>query len=105
MTRDSQALQFDYPPIKMVHFTGKARTAGVEEVERDGVKLRGFDVTRVMWPCLESIGWAQPIRTLRVRPCIPAQRCQSDAKAMPKRLPSLPSGGWCDSGWSASSVA
>jgi predicted transcriptional regulator of viral defense system len=40
MPRGSHPPRVDYPPVKMVQFTGDAYSAGIEEVERDGVRLR-----------------------------------------------------------------
>ena len=53
MPRGSHAPRFDYPPIKMVQFTGEAYTAGVEEVERDGVKLRVYSVAKTVADCFK----------------------------------------------------
>jgi predicted transcriptional regulator of viral defense system len=53
MPRGSHAPRFDYPPIKMVQFTGEAYTAGVEEVERDGVKLRVYGVAKTVADCFK----------------------------------------------------
>ena len=54
MPRGSHAPRFDYPPIKMVQFTGDAYTAGVEEVERDGVKLRVYGVAKTVADCFKQ---------------------------------------------------
>ena len=53
MPRGSHAPRFDYPPIKMVQFTGDAYTAGVEEVERDGAKLRVYGVAKTVADCFK----------------------------------------------------
>ena len=53
MPRGSHGPRFDYPPIKMVQFTGEAYTAGVEEVERDGVKLRVYGVAKTVADCFK----------------------------------------------------
>jgi hypothetical protein len=53
MPRGSHAPQFDYPPIKMLQFTGEAFTAGVEELERDGVKLRVYGVATTVADCFK----------------------------------------------------
>jgi len=53
MPRGSHAPRLDYPPIKMVQFTGEAYTAGVEEVERDGVKLRVYCVAKTVADCFK----------------------------------------------------
>jgi len=53
MPRGSHAPRIDYPPIKMVQFTGEAYTAGVEEVERDGVKLRVYSAAKTVADCFK----------------------------------------------------
>ena len=53
LPRGSHAPRIDYPPIKMVQFTGEAYTAGVEEVERDGVKLRVYGVAKTVADCFK----------------------------------------------------
>lgn len=53
MPRGSHAPRFDYPPIRMVQFTGDAFTAGVVEFERDGVKLRVYDVAKTVADCFK----------------------------------------------------
>ena len=51
MPRGSHTPRLDYPPIKMVQFTGEAYSAGVEEAERDGVKLRVYGVAKTVADC------------------------------------------------------
>lgn len=41
MPRGSHPPRVDYPPVKMVQFTGDTYSAGIEEVERDGVQAPG----------------------------------------------------------------
>ena len=53
MPRGSHVPRIDYPPIKMVQFTGEAYTAGIEEVERDGVKLRVYSVAKTVADCFK----------------------------------------------------
>ena len=53
MPRGSHTPRLDYPPIKMVQFTGEAYSAGVEEVERDGVKLRVYGVAKTVADCFK----------------------------------------------------
>ena len=53
MPRGSHTPRIDYPPIKMVQFTGAAYTTGVEEVERDGVKLRVYGVAKTVADCFK----------------------------------------------------
>lgn len=53
MSRGSHAPRIDYPPIKMVQFTGEAYTVGVETVERDGVRLRVYGVAKTVADCFK----------------------------------------------------
>lgn len=53
MPRGSHPPRIDYPPIKMVQFTGEAYSAGVEEVERDGVRLRVYGVAKTVADCFK----------------------------------------------------
>lgn len=53
MPRGSHPPRIDYPPLKMVQFTGEAYTAGVEEVVRDGVKLRVYGVAKTLADCFK----------------------------------------------------
>ena len=53
MPRGSHAPRIDYPPIKMVQFTGEAYTVGVETVERDGVRLRVYGVAKTVADCFK----------------------------------------------------
>ena len=53
MPRGSHTPRLDYPPIKMVQFRGEAYSAGVEEVERDGVKLRVYGVAKTVADCFK----------------------------------------------------
>ncbi len=53
MPHGSHPPRMDYPPLKMVQFTGEAYTAGVEEVERDGVKLRVYGVAKTVADCFK----------------------------------------------------
>lgn len=53
MPHGSHAPRIAYPPLKMVQFTGEAYTAGVEEVERDGVKLRVYGVAKTVADCFK----------------------------------------------------
>ena len=66
-----------YPPVKMVQFTGEAFTAGVEELERNGVKLRVYGVAKMAVAAVLLLGdrkWhtfldpvAPPQKHLRVK--------------------------------------
>lgn len=53
MPRGSHTPRLDYPPIRMVQFTGEAYAAGVEEVERDGVGLRVYSVAKTVADCFK----------------------------------------------------
>lgn len=53
MPRGSHPPRIDYPPIKMVQFTGDAYSAGIEEVERDGIKLRVYSVAKTVADCFK----------------------------------------------------
>ncbi len=53
MPRGSHPPRIDYPPVKMVQFTGDAYSAGIEEVERDGVKLRVYNVAKTVADCFK----------------------------------------------------
>lgn len=53
MPRGSHVPKIDYPPIRMVQFTGDAYSAGIEEVERDHVKLRVYSVAKSIADCFK----------------------------------------------------
>jgi len=53
MPRGSHPPRLDYPPVKMVQFTGDAYSAGIEEVERDGIKLRVYNVAKTVVDCFK----------------------------------------------------
>lgn len=53
MPRGSHAPRLDYPPIRMVQFTGEAYSAGIEVVERDGVALRVYSVAKTVADCFK----------------------------------------------------
>jgi predicted transcriptional regulator of viral defense system len=53
MPRGSHQPRVDYPPVKMVQFTGDAYSAGIEEVERDGVRLRVYSVAKTVADCFK----------------------------------------------------
>lgn len=53
MPRGSHPPRIDYPPVKMVQFTGEAYSAGVEQVERDGVRLRVYGVAKTVADCFK----------------------------------------------------
>jgi len=53
MPRGSHVPRLDHPPIRMVQFTGDAYTAGIEEVERDGVRLRVYSAAKTVADCFK----------------------------------------------------
>ena len=54
MPRGSHAPTIDYPPVKMVQFTGAAYAEGVEVVERDQVKLKVYGVAKTIADCFKQ---------------------------------------------------
>jgi len=53
MPRGSHTPKIDYPPVRMVQFTGEAYSAGVEEVERDHAKLRVYCAAKTVADCFK----------------------------------------------------
>jgi predicted transcriptional regulator of viral defense system len=53
MPRGSHTPRIGYPPIKMVQMAGDAYSAGVEEHERDGVRLRVYGVAKTIADCFK----------------------------------------------------
>lgn len=53
MPRGSHTPKLEWPPIRMVQFTGEAYTAGIEEVERDGIRLRVYCVAKTLADCFK----------------------------------------------------
>jgi hypothetical protein len=53
MPRGSHAPRIDYPPTRMVQFTGDAYTAGIETIERDGAMLRVYGVAKTVADCFK----------------------------------------------------
>lgn len=53
MPRGSHTPRIEYPPIKMVQFTGEAYTAGIETIERDGIELRVYSVAKTVADCFK----------------------------------------------------
>jgi len=54
MPRGSHTPKIDYPPVKMVQFTGAAYAEGVEVVERDQVKLKVYGVAKTIADCFKQ---------------------------------------------------
>ncbi|WP_423680231.1 MULTISPECIES: type IV toxin-antitoxin system AbiEi family antitoxin domain-containing protein [unclassified Undibacterium] len=53
MPRGSHAPKIDYPPLKMVQFTGEAYSGGIEVFERDQVTLRVYCVAKTIADCFK----------------------------------------------------
>jgi len=53
MPRGSHVPKITYPPVKMIQFAGEAYSAGIEEVERDQVKLRVYSVAKTVADCFK----------------------------------------------------
>jgi predicted transcriptional regulator of viral defense system len=53
MPRGSHVPRLDHPPIKMVQFTGKAYTHGIETHEHDGVTLQVYGVAKTVADCFK----------------------------------------------------
>ncbi len=53
MPGGSHVPRLEYPPIRMVQFTGEAYTQGIETHERDGVKLHVYSVAKTVADCFK----------------------------------------------------
>ncbi len=53
MPRDSHVPKINYPPVKMIQLSGDAYSSGIEEVERDQVKLRVYSVAKTVADCFK----------------------------------------------------
>jgi predicted transcriptional regulator of viral defense system len=53
MPRGSHAPKVNYPPVKMIQFSGEAYLAGIDEIERDQVKLRVYNVAKTVADCFK----------------------------------------------------
>lgn len=53
MPRGSHVPKLDYPPLKMVQFTGEAYIEGVEVFERDRVALRVYGIAKTVADCFK----------------------------------------------------
>jgi len=68
MPRGSHQPKIDYPPIKMVQFSGEAYSAGIEQVERDKVQLRVYSMAKTIADCFKhrnTIGIDVALEALR----------------------------------------
>ena len=53
MPRGSHQPKIDYPPIKMVQFSGEAYSAGIEQVEYDQVHIRVYSMAKTIADCFK----------------------------------------------------
>ncbi len=53
MPRGSHVPRIDYPPLKMVQMAGDNYLAGIEEHERDGIKLRVYGIAKTVADCFK----------------------------------------------------
>lgn len=68
MPRGSHVPKIDYPPVRMIQFTGEAYTEGVEEFDRDRVRLRVYGVAKTIADCFKhrnKIGLDVALEALR----------------------------------------
>jgi predicted transcriptional regulator of viral defense system len=68
MSQGSHAPKLDYPPVKMVQFTGAAYAEGVEVVAADQVSLRVYGVAKTVADCFKhrnKIGLDVALEALR----------------------------------------
>ncbi|MES3003949.1 MAG: AbiEi antitoxin N-terminal domain-containing protein [Pseudomonadota bacterium] len=68
MPRGSHAPKIDYPPVRMVQFTGDAYSEGIETFDRDQVTLRVYGVAKTVADCFKhrnKIGLDVALEALR----------------------------------------
>lgn len=53
MPRGSHTPRIDYPPVKMIQFSGEAYAQGIEEHERDQVTLRVYGIAKTIADCFK----------------------------------------------------
>ena len=53
MPRGSHQPKIDYPPIKMVQFSGEAYSAGIEQVEYDQIQIRVYSMAKTIADCFK----------------------------------------------------
>jgi predicted transcriptional regulator of viral defense system len=53
MPRGSHTPKIDYPPVKMIQFSGEAYDQGIEEYERDRVTLRVYGIAKTIVDCFK----------------------------------------------------
>lgn len=56
MPRGSHAPRIDYPPIRMVQYSGESYSEGIEVFERDQVPLRVYGVAKTVVDCFKHRG-------------------------------------------------
>jgi len=69
MPRGSHAPTIEYPPIRMIQFSGDAYAEGVEIIERDSVSLRVYGVAKTVADCFKyrnKIGLDVALEALKV---------------------------------------
>jgi predicted transcriptional regulator of viral defense system len=68
MPRGSHLPRIDYPPVKMVQYSGAAYAQGIEDHERDRVLLRVYSVAKTVVDCFKhrnKIGLDVALEALR----------------------------------------
>lgn len=68
MPRGSHAPRIDYPPIRMVQYSGQSYSQGIEVFERDRVLLRVYSVAKTVVDCFKhrsAIGLDVALEALR----------------------------------------
>jgi predicted transcriptional regulator of viral defense system len=68
MPRGSHTPRLDYPPVKMVQFTGEAYSVGVQTVKKEGFALRVYNVAKTVADCFKhrnKIGLDTALEALR----------------------------------------
>lgn len=53
MPRGSHTPRLDYPPLRMIQFTGDAYSEGIEIIQRDQINLRVYSVAKTMVDCFK----------------------------------------------------
>jgi predicted transcriptional regulator of viral defense system len=65
---EAHSPKLDYPPLRIVRFSGKALTAGVEQHTVDGVRIRVYSVAKTVADCFKyrnKIGLDVALEALR----------------------------------------
>ncbi len=53
MPRGSHTPNIDYPPVRMIQFTGESYSEGIEIVKRDNTQLRVYSVAKTLVDCFK----------------------------------------------------